>query len=65
MTPREQAIWHMRELERLIRADGGSRVVVQASGIYTSIEDCRFIGIHLSGRLTCDDNLFVPKGGAA
>ncbi|MHA6643425.1 hypothetical protein [Mesorhizobium sp. A623] len=65
MTTRERVIWHMRELERLIREDGGTRAVVQASGIYTSNEDCRFIGIHLSGRLTCDDNMFAPKGGAS
>ena len=65
MTPREQAIWHLRELERLAREDGGSTVVVQLLSTYTCNEDVRMIGIHPSGRLTWDDNMFVPKGGAA
>jgi hypothetical protein len=61
-TPRERAIWHLREVERLVREDGGQKVVVQAIGTYTSNEDCRFIGIHHSGRLTCDDNMFAEVG---
>ncbi|MHA6645055.1 twin-arginine translocation signal domain-containing protein [Mesorhizobium sp. A623] len=65
LSPREQAIWHMRELGRLVREGGGQDVVVQAIGKYTCNEDCRLIGIHFSGRLTCDDNMFAPKGDAS
>lgn len=61
MTPREQAIWHLRELEQLLRDDGGKEITVTAIGTYSSNEDCRLIGIHYSGRLTCDDNMFVGK----
>ena len=65
MTIRERAIWHMREIERLVREDGGETVVVQAIGTYTSNDDCRMIAIRPSGRLCCDDNMFARKGGEA
>jgi len=31
-SPKEQAIWHLRELERLVKADGASRYVVTVVG---------------------------------
>lgn len=65
MTPREQAIWHLRELERLVREDGGWDAAIMAIAKYTGHEDCRMISVRPSGRLTCDDNMFAPRGGEA
>jgi hypothetical protein len=65
MTSREQAIWHLRELERLVREDGGWDAAIMAIAKYTNHEDCRMISVRPSGRLTCDDNMFAPKGGDA
>lgn len=63
-TPHELAIWHVRELERLVREDGGWDIAVMAIAKYANHQDCRMISVRPSGRLTCDDNMFAPKGGA-
>jgi hypothetical protein len=64
-TPREQAIWHLRELERLVQEDGGWDTTVIVIGKYTSHQDCRMISIRYNGKLQCDDNMLAAKGGAA
>ncbi len=63
-TPREQAIWHLRELERLAQEDGGWDATVIVIAKYSSNQDCRMISIRPDGQLRCDDNMFAPKGGA-
>lgn len=65
MTPREQAIWHLRELERLVQDDGGWNTTVIVVASYTSHKDCRLISIRHNGELRCDDNMLAAKGGAA
>lgn len=64
-TPREQAIWHLRELERLVQEDGGWNTTVIVVASYTSHQDCRLISIRPNGELRCDDNMLASKGGAA
>lgn len=61
MTLRELAIWHVRELERLVREDGGWDIAVMAIAKYANHQDCRMISVRPSGRLTCDDNMFAGK----
>ena len=65
MTVRDRAIWHMRELESLVRDDGGWDIAVMVIAKYASHQDCRMISVRPSGLLTCDDNMFAVKGGAA
>ncbi|MHA6686893.1 twin-arginine translocation signal domain-containing protein [Mesorhizobium sp. A556] len=65
MTSREQAIWHLRELERLVREDGGWDTAIMAIAKYANHQDCRMIGIRPSGCLTRDDNMFALEGDAA
>lgn len=68
MTPREKALWHMRELERLILADGASTVTIIACGMdYDGIEH---IDHCKSAMLGTEDGfhhggMFAPKGGDA
>jgi hypothetical protein len=63
MTPREQAWWHIRELERLIIADGGKRPLIVVHSDYGH-KDFRAIGINVRGS-DVDDGMFARKGGAA
>lgn len=65
MTPREQAIWHMRELERLAVEDGGNSTVVQVIASYGGQQDRKLLGIHYSGRLVDFGGMFAAEGGAA
>lgn len=60
-TPRERAIWHLRELERLVREDGGWDIAVMAIAKYASHQDCRMISVRPTGHLTCDDDMFAGK----
>lgn len=64
MTPREQAIWHMRELERLMRLDGAEKIHVAVIATYGP-GDLRGLAIQDSGKLHDPDNMFARKGGAA
>lgn len=67
MTRLQQAEWHLRELERLIGDDGGSRPLVFAVADYG--DDSGFMGARginiCEGRIRNDDGMFDPKGGAA
>lgn len=66
MTAREKAIWHLRELERLVFEDGATLVSVMAIGThYSASSNAKMIGIHHSRRLTCDEGMFAAKGGDA
>ena len=65
MTIRERALWHMRELERLLFEDGADKAYVTVVGMYTSPDDCKLLGIYPGGRLGDRDGLFAQKGGAA
>ena len=40
-SPREQAIWHLRELERLVKADGATQFVVTVCGNNYQGSKCR------------------------
>ena len=62
--PREQAIWHMRELERLALEDGGSDIVVQVIASYDCPQGYKLLGVHFTGRLMDHDGMFAAKGGA-
>lgn len=61
MTPRERAIWHMRELERLVKEDGGNSIVVQALAAYGNRENYKLLGIIYTGRLVDYDGMFAGK----
>ncbi|MGP2493527.1 twin-arginine translocation signal domain-containing protein [Mesorhizobium sp. PUT5] len=63
MSPRDQAIWHLRELERLLREDGGTAVTVMAVATYGN--DAKLIGIQHTRRLIDRDGMFASdtKGG--
>lgn len=68
-TPHEQAIWHIRELERLVAEDGGITTYIAVMGHYGEYAggrdtECRAILSH-DGRLDDVDGMFVMKGGAA
>lgn len=66
-TPHEQALWHIRELNRLIREDGGIATYIAVMGHYGKYvggraTECRAIMSH-DGRLNDVDGMFVMKGG--
>ncbi len=69
MTPREQAIWHMRELERLATEDGAAQVavIISARKDFLDHSDQQLLMIDCRGNI--DDRhatrLFEAKGGAA
>lgn len=69
MTVRERAIWHLKELERLILADGASEVTVIACGHdYVGIDGvtgCKSISLHPGKRVVGKGGIFAAKGGAA
>ena len=60
---RETALWHMRELERLLFEDGAEKATVIIIGMYSSPDDCKLLGIYPGGRLADRDGLFAPEGG--
>jgi hypothetical protein len=63
-TPREQAIWHLRQLEQLTRETGAKKVHAVVLGDYGR-GDCRALAIQDSGKLVDREDMFTPKGGAA
>lgn len=63
-TPREQAIWHMREIERLMKEHGADDVHLTAIGTYGSHDNVRLIGIHHKGWLLDRDGVFDGGQGA-
>ncbi len=72
MTPREQAIWHMRELERLAIEDGARSAMVTFVGRYWEPDfSCKTFMIDKDGTFIDFDQkeglpaMFAPKGGAA
>jgi hypothetical protein len=67
MTTRERAIWHMRELERLISEAGNGSVSIFACGHYTDEDgqrDVRVFGLR-HGRIDNDDGIFEQEGDEA
>lgn len=71
MTPREQAIWHMRELERLALEDGAGAVAVTVVGRPAAwhgrgcYSELKMIMINHHGVLRDDCRMFALKGGAS
>lgn len=70
MTVREQAIWHMRELERLAKSTGAETVSVMVVGHSyggkAGYEHCKSIQIMAGDRGLIDlDHMFDQKGVAA
>jgi hypothetical protein len=72
MTPREQAIWHMRELERLVIEDGARSAMVTVVGRHWTPDlHCKTLMIGMDGTFTDFDQeegrpaMFAAKGGAA
>ncbi len=66
VSPREKAIWHMRELERLAFEDGAGSVAVFLVGLPRrggSYETTKMLAIHHSGRLDDADGMFAGIGG--
>ncbi len=63
-TPREQAIWHMREIERLMKEHGADDVHLTAVGTYGHHDNVRLIGIHHKGWLMDRDGVFDGGQGA-
>lgn len=67
MSPREQAIWHIRELERLALEDGAREVMVTLVGRFHSPKfKCKTLMLTHSGEL--DDfgsSDFLRAGGIA
>lgn len=64
-SPHEQAIWHIRELERLIAEDGGIATYVAVMGHYRKSKrghaiQCRAIMSH-DGRLNDVDGMFAAQ----
>lgn len=68
-TPHEQALWHIRELERLVFEDGALDCHIFVGGHYSEYiegrtRDVRAISLHRGG-LVDKDGLFAAKGGEA
>lgn len=70
MSPRERAIWHMEELERLVLADGATAVTIIVCGHdYDGITDLshgKSMGLHPGGKRTSSGGMFAADmtGGA-
>lgn len=65
MSDRDKAIWHMREIERLILGSGADAVHIAAIGTYGHHSNVRLIGIHYEGHVMDRDGVFAPKGDVA
>lgn len=68
MPPLEQAIWHMRELARLVSEDGGKKITVIAMGEYDAGPgkgQAKAMGSWVGGKIKNEDGMFAPKGGEA
>jgi hypothetical protein len=68
MTPRERAIWHMRELERLAKEDGAREAMVVVVGrFYRPDFHVKTLMIEKSAKLEDfgDRDFFASEGGAA
>lgn len=66
LTRSELANWHMRELERLVQEDGGSKVNILVTGDYrdnSGYRGCRLSAI-IDGRCQNKNGMFAEKGGA-
>lgn len=68
MTPREQAIWHMRELERLATEDGAASaaVILSVRKDYDGRSEHQLLMIDNKGNVEDGHagRLFASKGGA-
>lgn len=56
-TQYEQAIWHIRELERLIAEDGGINPIILVQGTYGP-KDFRCLCLNSYGQMKLDGDLF-------
>jgi hypothetical protein len=68
MTTHEKAVWHIRELERLVRECGMEKVTVMVIGVpfgSASFRDFKVISLNYEGTIRADDGLFVVEGGEA
>lgn len=68
-TPYEQAIWHIRELERLIAEDGGSHPIILVQGKYGP-SDYGALCLNYHGVMKMEGDIFrrnpaQMRGGAA
>jgi hypothetical protein len=65
-TAKEEAIWHLRELERLLKEDGAKRYVVMVVGNnYSDGHGAKCIQITEDAFRDDDSGMFAPKGGDA
>ncbi|WP_147307496.1 hypothetical protein [Mesorhizobium sp. GR13] len=64
-TPHEQAIWHMRELERLALGDGAETAVIFACGLHYKGGETRSLQIHHTKQLIDRDGMFRHAGVVA
>ncbi len=64
MTPQDRAIWHLRQLEQLVRETGTKTLHIAIVGAYGNGE-VRGLAIQESGKLVGCDDFFASKGGAA
>ncbi len=63
-SPREQALWHIQELERLVLEDGGEGIFIVVSGNYGPNAH-GMMGINVFGKPIDEGGMFLPKGGEA
>ncbi len=56
-TPYEQAVWHIRELERLIAEDGGINPIILVQGTYGP-RDFRALCLNSYGEMRFDGDIF-------
>jgi len=66
-SPRDQAVWHLRELERLMLATGAGAVSVMAVGIHYPgrTRSGKLIGINHDGSLMDFDGVLDGRGPAS
>ena len=63
LSPRETALWHMRELERSVREDGASSVMISIAGFRYAGAGTRTV-IYQSNQELWDEQGMFTKGGA-
>lgn len=63
-TPHEQAIWHIRELERLIAEDGGSKPIIFVQGKYGP-SDYRALCLTDEGGMKGEGDIFRKNAAQA
>lgn len=69
LSPREQALWHMRELERLTLESGAGEACIVVMGSKGAFSKCKALSLTLCGQII-DQGLFqsgepAVEGGAS